>query len=191
MKVRFATTKDTISILKIYEEYIDTPITFEYKLPTEKEFEERIKEIIKEYPYIVCEQEGKVVGYAYAHKYKERKAYDFDVELSIYISKSYTSKGEGKKLYNILIEILKLQNIKNVYACVTMPNEKSEKLHKSLGFKSIGVFYNTGYKCDTWLDVKYFEKIIGEHEENPPSFISIDKIDKEKLNKIIEKYNID
>ena len=104
MKVRFATTKDTISILKIYEEYIDTPITFEYKLPTEKEFEERIKEIIKEYPYIVCEQEGKVVGYAYAHKYKERKAYDFDVELSIYISKSYTSKGEGKKLYNIYME---------------------------------------------------------------------------------------
>ena len=93
-----------------------------------------------------------------------------------------------KKFYKILIEILKLQGIKNIYGCVTIPNEKSEKLHKSLGFKMSGVFANTGYKCGNWQDVAYFEKIVGEHDINPTQFIVIDKIEKEKLTKIIEKY---
>ena len=188
MKIRLATENDNIDLLKIYEQYIETPITFEYKLPTEEEFKARIKNITKEYPYIVCEEDNKIVGYAYANKFKDREAYSWDAELSIYIDKYYTSKGIGKKFYKILIEILKLQGIKNIYCCVTIPNEKSEKLHKSLGFKMSGVFANTGYKCGNWQDVAYFEKIVGEHDINPTQFIVIDKIEKEKLTKIIEKY---
>ena len=188
MKIRLATENDNIDLLKIYEQYIETPITFEYKLPTEEEFKARIKNITKEYPYIVCEEDNKIVGYAYANKFKDREAYSWDAELSIYIDKYYTSKGIGKKFYKILIEILKLQGIKNIYGCVTIPNEKSEKLHKSLGFKMSGVFANTGYKCGNWQDVAYFEKIVGEHDINPTQFIVIDKIEKEKLTKIIEKY---
>ena len=188
MKIRLATENDNIDLLKIYEQYIETPITFEYKLPTEEEFKARIKNITKEYPYIVCEEDNKIVGDAYANKFKDREAYSWDAELSIYIDKYYTSKGIGKKFYKILIEILKLQGIKNIYGCVTIPNEKSEKLHKSLGFKMSGVFANTGYKCGNWQDVAYFEKIVGEHDINPTQFIVIDKIEKEKLTKIIEKY---
>ena len=163
MKIRLATENDNIDLLKIYEQYIETPITFEYKLPTEEEFKARIKNITKEYPYIVCEEDNKIVGYAYG----------WDAELSIYIDKYYTSKGIGKKFYKILIEILKLQGIKNIYGCVTIPNEKSEKLHKSLGFKMSGVFANTGYKCGNWQDVAYFEKIVGEHDINPTQLKNI------------------
>ena len=75
MLIRQATTKDTLSILSIYSQYIDTPITFEYDLPTEKEFKERIENILKTYPYLVCEDNNKIIGYCYAHKFMEREAY--------------------------------------------------------------------------------------------------------------------
>lgn len=186
MKIRFVNESDTLCLLKIYEQYIETPITFEYELPTFKEFKTRIKNIKSEYPYLVCEEDNKIIGYAYADRYKEREAYSWDAELSIYLNKEYTSKGTGKKLYTILIEILKLQGIKNVYGCVTLPNEKSEKLHKSLGFKIAGVFYSTGYKCGKWQDVAYFEKSIANYDLNPMPFLTIDKIKKEKINEILK-----
>ena len=77
MKLRFVTVKDCQSLLKIYSQYIDTPITFETTLPNEIEFASRIKNITSFYPYIVCEDKGKIIGYAYAHRYKERDAYEW------------------------------------------------------------------------------------------------------------------
>ena len=147
MIVRFATPNDSLELLKIYKQYIDTAITFECTLPTEQEFRERIEGIIKEYPYLVCEDDGKIVGYAYAHRHMERGGYGWNAELSVYIDRSFTSKGIGKELYIKLIELLKLQGIKNLYAGITVPNKKSEKLHTSLGFKLLGTYHNTGYKC--------------------------------------------
>ena len=132
MIVRFATPNDSLELLKIYKQYIDTAITFECTLPTEQEFRERIEGIIKEYPYLVCEDDGKIVGYAYAHRHMERGAYGWNAELSVYIDRSFTSRGIGKELYIKLIELLKLQGIKNLYAGITVPNKKSEKLHTSL-----------------------------------------------------------
>ena len=86
------------------------------------EFTERIYNISKGYPYIVCEdEEGAIIGYAYAHRHMEREAYQWNAELSIYIDRTFISKGIGKKLYCILIEILKLQGIRTVYGCVTLP----------------------------------------------------------------------
>ncbi len=105
--------------------------------------------------------------------------------MTIYLDKNYTSKGIGKKLYKILIEILKLQGIKNIYACVTLSNKKSEKFHKSLGFNIVGVFYNTGYKCGKWHDVVYFEKSISNHDLNPNPFIPINKIESERIKEIL------
>lgn len=190
MKVRLATVDDCTSILKIYKQYIDTSITFECKLPSEMEFTERIYNISKGYPYIVCEdEEGAIIGYAYAHRHMEREAYQWNAELSIYIDRSFISKGIGKKLYCILIEILKLQGIRTVYGCVTLPNEKSESLHISLGFKCIGVYHNTGYKCGKWHDVGWFEKQIAPYNEEPSEILSIQNVPKESIDLILKNYD--
>ena len=188
MIIRLATIKDSNALLKIYSQYIDTAITFECVLPTEKQFEERIADIIKDYPYLVCEENGEILGYAYAHRHMEREAYQWNAELSIYLDNNFTSKGIGKKLYSILIEILKLQGIKTVYGGVTVPNKKSEKLHLRLGFKSIGIYHNTGYKNGKWLDVEWFEKQIMPYSIKPEPFTPINKIHNEKIQEVIKRF---
>ncbi|WP_300758340.1 GNAT family N-acetyltransferase [uncultured Brachyspira sp.] len=189
MKIRLATIEDTLSILKIYSQYIETPITFEYKLPTEEDFKKRIENITNKYPYLVCEDErGKIIGYAYANKFMEREAYNWNTELSVYIDNSSTSKGIGRKLCFIIIEILKYQGIRNVYSKVTLPNEKSEKLHYSLGFNLIGTYHNVGYKNDNWYNVGLFEKEISKSLDKPKDIINIKDISNEKLATIINNF---
>ena len=187
MKIRFAEISDANSLLNIYSQYIETTITFEYALPTKAEFEKRIENIIETYPYLVCEEDGKIFGYAYAHKFMDRAAYQWDAELSIYLDKSHVSKGLGKKLSSVLIEILKEQGVRTVYSLITSPNIKSEKLHLSLGFKNVGMYHNTGFKNGGWHDVAIFEKKIGKNDNNPTPVISIKKIDFEIIEKIINE----
>lgn len=170
MKIRFASDNDSAALLKIYAQYINTPITFEYELPDETEFAERIRTISREYPYLVCEDAGQTVGYAYAHRQKERAAYQWNAELSVYLDQKFTGKGLGSRLYQVLIGLLKLQGIRNVYGVVTLPNEKSERMHLSMGFNRLGIFQNTGYKCGEWQDVAWFEKTICPCERDPAPF---------------------
>ncbi len=185
MNIRFAAAKDSSSLLKIYESYIETPITFEYTLPTVEEFEKRILSIAQEYPYLVCEEDGNIIGYAYAHRAMERAAYQWNAELSVYLDPSATSQGLGKKLYTILIDILRIQGIKTVYGVVTVPNEKSEKLHASMGFRRLAVYSAAGYKCGKWHDVVWFEKEIAPHEASPDPIRPISSIAKETLEEMI------
>ncbi len=137
MKIRLATPKDSSSLLKIYSEYINTPITFECTLPCTAAFSERIREITSFYPYLVCEKADKIIGFAYAHRQKKRKAHNWNSELSVYIDSDFTSMGIGKKLYLILMEILKLQVINTVYAGIALFNIRREGLRKSLKFRQI------------------------------------------------------
>ena len=157
---RFAAPADSAALLKIYGEYLDTPITFECALPSEAEFAGRIAAVGREYPYLVCLEKGRIVGYAYAHRQAERAAYQWNAELSVYLDRSCTSRGLGRRLYGALIDILRLQGIRTVYGCVTVPNEKSEGLHQALGFRRLGTYRSTGYKCGAWRDVAWFEKPI-------------------------------
>ncbi|HHY81850.1 MAG TPA: N-acetyltransferase [Clostridiales bacterium] len=187
---RLAQETDAEEILRIYEPYIKyTAITFECETPSVDEFKRRIREISSDYPYIVCILDGKIIGYAYAHRHMERAAYQWNVELSVYIDKAYLRHGVGKALYSALIEILKKQNVRNVYGCITSPNENSERLHKYFGFKKIGVFHNTGYKCGAWHDVVWYEKAIGDYCLDPKPFVSIQKIDKNVITEILNRYN--
>lgn len=185
MIIRFAAAHDSTALLNIYAQYINTAITFECTLPTEREFSNRIYDIQKEYPYLVCEESGHIVGYAYAHRHKEREAYQWNAELSIYLDKAFTSKGLGKKLYQLLIDLLKLQGVKTVYGGVTIPNEKSEKLHRTMGFHHLGTYHNTGYKCGRWLDVAWFEKEIAPYTPEPAPFKPITHIPLERLDAIM------
>ena len=188
MKIRMASAADSSALLKIYAQYIHTPITFECALPTEADFTERIKNIIEYYPYLVCEENGKIIGFAYAHRQKEREAYQWNAELSVYIDRDFTTKGIGSKLYNILIELLKLQGVRTVYGGVTLPNPKSEGLHLSMGFHRCGVHRNTGYKCGKWHDVAWFEKTIGLYDENPNTVVPICKVDYNLILQVIQSF---
>ena len=173
MEIRFVKPEDCRQILDIYGQYINTSITFEYELPSEEDFAKRIEEISEIYPYLVLEENDKIFGYAYAHRLRERAAYQWIAELSIYLDKNITSKGHGRILYEKLLEILKLQGLKTVYGCITMPNEKSEKLHEKLGFKNVGVFSKAGYKNGKWLNIAWFEKNIAPCETNPKDITPI------------------
>jgi len=178
---------DAKEILEIYRPYIEnTTITFEYEVPSVKEFKERIMKILEEYPYIVCEYDKKIIGYAYAHRVWSRAAYQWDAELSVYTNENYSGNGIGKKLYKMLMEILKLQNVVNVYGCVTYPNENSDKLHEYLGFNKVGIFKNAGYKFGKWIGVTWFEKAILEHCENPKPLKKILDVDKNKIKYIFK-----
>lgn len=168
MKLRLALESDIQAILRIYAHYIDTPITFEYELPTLQEFMNRWERISNQYPYIVCEEAGEVIAYAYASRQRERAAYQWNVELSIYVAPAYTARGIGKQLMSALLELLKLQKIRNVYGCITLPNDASVRLHESFGFQRIGIYHNTGFKCGAWYDVVWYEKQIMSYDEPSP-----------------------
>lgn len=188
--IRLAQEADAAEILEIYEPYIkETPITFEYDTPSLDEFRNRLNQISSEYPYIVCLVNGRIIGYAYAHRQMERAAYQWNAELSVYVDKNWLRYGAGRVLYSALIEILKLQNIHNVYGCVTSPNQNSEKLHEYFGFKQLGIFHSTGYKCGEWHDVAWFEKTIKDYEYDPKPFLSIQEIDRNKIIEILNQHS--
>jgi len=190
LSFRFVKESDAKDILAIYEPYVkETAITYECEMPSLEEFKKRISDISADYPYIVCVFDEKIVGYAYAHRQMERDAYQWNAELSVYIDNKYFRHGIGRKLYCILIEMLVLQNVKNVYGGVTSPNANSEGLHESMGFVKLGTYHSTGYKCGAWHDVSWFEKQIGDYSDKPESFKSIKLSDKSKLNEILENMN--
>lgn len=168
MNIRFVERKDVRPIMEIYRYYIDnTDITFEYTLPTEEEFTQRILGVIEKYPYLVAEEDGVVLGYAYASDFKSRRAYDWSVETSIYVNKDGKRGGIGKALYEELEKRLKAQNIVNLYACITYPNETSEAFHRKFGYRTVARFEKCGFKFDRWLDMIWMEKHLSSHEENP------------------------
>lgn len=188
IKMRMARETDAAEILGIYAPYVkETAITFEYEIPRLNEFKNRIRDISAYYPYLVCIIDGKIIGYAYTHRQKERAAYQWNAELSVYIDNSYLHCGIGKALYSALIEISKLQNICNIYGGVTSINNNSEKLHEYFGFKKLGVYHNTGYKFGKWHDVMWFEKSICKYESEPKPLVSIKEIDERLLHEIMDK----
>lgn len=180
MNIRMATKNDAEALLNIYKEYIETSITFETVLPSVAEFEQRIENTLSFYPYIVLEDNNTILGYAYAHRFRERKAYDYDVELSIYMAKNACGKGLGKKLYIKLFDLLKEMGVRNLCSCITTPNPKSEGLHEALGFRFVGEFKNSGYKNGKWLSVVWYEMAINDFDE-PKALKSINEIDYENI----------
>ena len=167
MNIQFASVGDSADLLEIYRKYIDTPITFEYTLPTLEDFSRRIEEALQFYPCLICREENQVLGYAYAHRQAERAAYQWNAELSIYLDPACTSRGLGRRMYAILLELLRLQGIRTAYGCVTLSNEKSTRLHLGMGFSLVGVYHNAGYKCGRWWDVAWYEKSLASYGEAP------------------------
>lgn len=169
-KIRLIKEEDCAAILDIYGPFIsNTTITFEYVVPTLHEFTQRIRNISVQYPWLVCEIKDQVVGYAYASRHRERAAYQWSVDVSVYIKADYHRKHIAKALYTALIKILKLQGYINAYAGITVPNEKSKYFHEGFGFKSVGIYHNEGYKHGAWHNVEWLEYAISEHSLEPAS----------------------
>lgn len=159
--LRKATEKDGKALAAIYKYYVEsTAITFEYVAPDGDEFAERIIHKTEKYPFIVAEEDGRPIGYAYASEYRERAAYSWDVETSVYVDVEHQGRGIGKRLYSALEEILKIQNVVNMYACITYPNVHSVAMHEAFGFEYIGRFHFAGFKFGKWRDVSWFGKQI-------------------------------
>nr|WP_320024352.1 GNAT family N-acetyltransferase [uncultured Acetobacterium sp.] len=180
--IRMAMESDTEKILAIYAPYIrDTAITFEYTVPTIEEFSARMKKTLSKYPYLVAVRNEEILGYAYASEFKNRAAYDWSVETTIYIKQETRKNGVGKKLYQALEKVLERQHICNLYACIAYPNPGSIGFHEHLGYRTIGHFSKCGYKLETWYDMIWMEKMIGAHEMSPQPFITITELDDQSV----------
>lgn len=172
INIRVAVEEDVKELLAIYKPYVEqTAITFEYEVPSEEEFRNRIKHTKEKFPYLVAEEDGEILGYAYVSSFKTRAAYDWAVETSIYLRMDQRGKGVGVSLYQELEEILKKMGILNVNACIAYTDREDEHLsnasvrfHERNGYSMVGQFHNCGYKFNTWYHMVWMEKMIGEHE---------------------------
>lgn len=178
MEIRVATPNDAAALVKIYAPYVEeTTITFDYEVPSEADFAHRIKEILRDYPYLVAEENGDLLGYAYAHAYKDRAAYDWAVEVSVYVDQKKHGNGAGKRLYQALEEQLQQQNIAILTACITGGNQNSIDFHKKFGYQEVANFPKIGYKFEQWHDVCWLQKTLTEVKGELPAFIPFSHLD--------------
>ena len=160
MKIRQAKLTDAEQIAEIYNFYVlKTHHTFETEPITSGEMQNRIGEIIKNYPYFVAEENEEILAFAYAAKYKPRSAYKHSVEVSVYVKSGIKGKGFGTKLYEKLFDELRQSDVHAIIAGIALPNEASIKLHENFGFEKVAHFREVGFKFDKWIDVGYWERI--------------------------------
>ncbi|MBQ3635487.1 MAG: N-acetyltransferase [Bacteroidales bacterium] len=168
--IRRVSVADAEALLAIYAPYVtDTAITFEYDVPSLDEFVSRIEHISAKYPYLVAEQDGKIVGYAYATEFKGREAYKWSVETTVYVDRSCHGLGTGRMLYEALEQALKKQGMMSLNACIAYTATKNDHLtndsmyfHEKMGYKLVAHFHKSGRKFDEWYDMIWMEKLIGD-----------------------------
>ncbi|MEO8109826.1 MAG: N-acetyltransferase family protein [Ginsengibacter sp.] len=189
-KMRIVQPLDAASILEIYTPYIlNTAITFETEIPSTGSFEERIKLYTEKWPWIVYEVDGIIAGYAYATKHRERLAYQWCVESSVYIRDRFQREGIASKLYNVLFEVLRLQGFINVYAGITLPNDRSITFHEKLGFSNFVYYKNVGHKLGAWRTVGWWQKQINDYEIQPSAPVDFREMDINLINSFLNEEN--
>ena len=168
--IRIATEADVPEILNIYAPYIEnTTVTFEYDVPCRREFMRRFCDITARFPWLVWEEQGQILGYAYAAPPYARAAYSWCAEPSVYLKAEATGRGIGKRLYAALEELLRLQGFQVLYALITQENTGSLRFHKKLGYEERVLFPDCGFKHGRWLGVYWLEKRLSS-VEIPKSF---------------------
>ncbi len=188
-RLRLATPEDAGQLLCVYSPYVkNTAVSFELTVPSVDEFSQRIREISEFYPYIVYESDGKIAGYAYAHRFAERAAYCYSAEVSIYVSEDFHSTGIAQKLYGALFAIMEQQGLFNAYSAITVPNPQSRRFHEKFGFELTGVFPNAGFKLGEWHGVEWFFRKIKSPVPSlqPPK--AIGELDPQLVSSILLKF---
>ncbi len=173
--IRVAEPTDAPGVAEIYGPIVATsPISFEMAVPTAGEMEGRITAALAFAPWLVCVDGQRVDGYAYASRHRERAAYRFCVDVSVYIREGCRRTGVGRALYTSLLALLRLQGFYAAHAGVTLPNEASVRLHESLGFRPVGVYPRVGFKCGAWHDVGWWQLALRERSDEPFETLSMD-----------------
>ena len=185
INIRFARPDDAPALVDIYSYYVlNTAVTYEYDVPSVEEFAARISRVLEKYPYLVAEKDGKPLGYAYAGTFIARAAADWSAEVSVYIRHSARGLGLGRKLYEALEAILRLQGIVNLAAAIAAPNSEEDeyltrdslKFHSRMGYELVGEFKQNGHKFGRWYNLVWMEKYLGEHMENHPHPLPVDSV---------------
>ncbi|MBR0081855.1 MAG: N-acetyltransferase [Clostridia bacterium] len=180
MNIREATAADAAQLQRIYAPYVEhTAITFEYDAPDAEAFARRIEQTRQTYPYLVAEQDGVIVGYAYAAPLKTREAYRYAAEASVYLDAAQTGRGVGTLLYEALERVLVRQNVCLLYACITEPRFENDpyvtdgsiRFHTAMGYAAVGRFPRCGYKFGAWYSVVWMAKELMPRPETPPPFV--------------------
>ena len=189
LRIRPASADDADGIRAVYAPFVSTPVTFEEEVPSREAYRKRIESICEKYPCLVAEEGGRIVGFAYAHELRERIAFQWNAELSVYLAKRAAGRGLGTTLYGALLALLQKQGVRNVYGIVTLPNPASEALHRHFGFRTVGAYTRSGYKNGRWLDVGIFEKQIGSFDGEPEPLQPIGAIaDREEILRVYNQH---
>lgn len=152
-QIRIAAEADAEQMLAIYAPVVrETVISFEYEPPSLAEFRGRVRTVLEQMPWLVCENDGEIAGYAYASPFRTREGYRWACELTIYVHPGYHRCGIGRALYTSLLRCLALQGYCIAVATITIPNPASVGLHESMGMRRIGTYEKVGYKHGHWLD---------------------------------------
>jgi phosphinothricin acetyltransferase len=156
-RVRAARAEDAKAVAEIYAPYVrDTLISFETVPPDDTEMARRIAKVLPNLPWLVYEDDGLPVGYAYASQHRERAAYRWSVDVGIYIAPQAHRRGVGRMLYAVLLAALRMQGYHRAYGGITLPNAASVGLHEAMGFSAIGVYREVGFKFGAWRDVGWW-----------------------------------
>jgi L-amino acid N-acyltransferase YncA len=164
---RLANEEDAGQILAIYGPFCYTPVSFELEPPSVGEMHRRIAALAGKFPWFVCDDGSKILGYVYASAHRERAAYQWSVDVSAYMGEGCRRRGIGRALYTSLFQVLGLQGYMNAYAGVTLPNPASVGLHEAMGFQPVGIYHSVGYKNGSWHDTGWWQRPLCERPQEP------------------------
>ncbi|HEY1952185.1 MAG TPA: GNAT family N-acetyltransferase [Gemmatimonadaceae bacterium] len=171
---RFARDDDSAAIAAIYAPSItERSTSFELTPPDGAEMNRRVRAVMQQYPWLVCETSDGVVGYAYAMAHRDRAAYRWSVDASTYISEKAHRQGIARGLYTRLFQILVMQGFRSVFAGITLPNHASYELHTTMGFREVGIYHDVGYKFGKWHDTVWLERSLADHVLDPPEPVAL------------------
>jgi L-amino acid N-acyltransferase YncA len=167
--IRLADADDAAQVAAIYAPYVHAAATsFEIDAPGAEEMRERILRTLSRVPWLVCARDAEVLGYAYAGKHRDRAAYQWSVDVSVYVDARAQRRGVGRALYTSLLRLLVVQGYYNAYAGITLPNPSSVGLHEALGFQPVGIYREVGHKLGAWHDVGWWSLRLQALTSDPP-----------------------
>jgi L-amino acid N-acyltransferase YncA len=168
--IRLATPDDAAAVAAIYAPFVvETAVSFEMEPPTAEEMRRRMVTTLERFPWLVFDDAGAVAGYAYAGRFRDRVAYQWTAEVTVYTHPDRRRHGVGRALYAELLRLLELQGICTVVGGITLPNAASVGLHEAMGFRPVGVFEKVGFKFGAWHDVGFWQQELRPFPESPPS----------------------
>lgn len=166
--IRHATATDAGALAAIYAPSVtDAPTSFEIEAPDAAEMARRVSTVLEHAPWLVLERNGAIAGYAYASRHHERAAYQWSVDVSVYVDRAHHRAGVGRALYTVLFALLRFQGFYVAHAGITLPNEASVGLHESMGFTPVGTYRDVGYKLGAWRDVGWWRLSLSPLEPAP------------------------